>query len=105
MKKNENRAHKLHHMLVEMTEQYYKSISMDEIYKHPEKYAWNCLLYYKQFSKDELLHFKEYIEVVELIKHQHVASVEFLRTHFTKEIDECLEVDWDDVKKYASNRE
>lgn len=88
-----------------MTEQYYKNISAEDLYKHPEKYAWNCLLYYKQFSRDELIYFKEYVELMQLIKYQKVASVAFLRTHFTKEINDSLEVDWDDVKKYASNRD
>lgn len=87
-----------------MTDVYYKSIPLADIYAMPEKYAWNCLLYYRQFSQDQLLHFKHYLEMPQLVKYQVAATRPFLETHFAAEIDECLEVDWRDVEKYATSR-
>lgn len=88
-----------------MTDAYFKTISREAIYATPEKFAWNCLLYYKQFSQEELLHFKRYVDIESVIKYQVSATEAFLTAHFAEEIDECLEVDWNDVKKYAKGRD
>lgn len=87
-----------------MTDLYYKSLSIEDITKDPEKYAWNCLLYYRQFDQAQLLHFKQFLEMPQLVKYQVAASETFLRTHFKTEIDACWEVDWSDVEKYTKGR-
>jgi hypothetical protein len=87
-----------------MTDSYYKSISRESICAHPETYAWNCLLYYQQFSREELLHFKNYVDIESVVKYQISATYAFLESHFAEEIDECLEVDWNDVRKYTKGR-
>ena len=85
----------------QMSKQYYDSIPKTDILSNPSKYAWNCVLYYIQFSQDELLSVKEWIEVRELIQFQTSVTKLFLHTHFQKEIDDCLEIDWADVDKYV----
>ena len=87
-----------------MTEEYYKSIAMEDIYKQPERYSWNCLLYYRQFDRAQLLHFKQFLEMPQLVKYQAAATADFLRTHFQTEIDACWEVDWSDVERYTKGR-
>ena len=83
-----------------MSKEYYDRIGKEAILTNPEKHAWNCVLYYIQFSQEEILSVKEWIEVRELIRFQKSATKLFLREHFQKEIDDCLEVDWTDVDKY-----
>lgn len=85
-----------------MSREYYQSIDKIEILTNPRYYAWNCLLYYVQFTQDEILMMKEWIEIRELIKFQKSVTKQFLRDNFQKEIDDCLEVDWTDVDKYVS---
>jgi hypothetical protein len=86
-----------------MSKEFFKKIDKLDIFANPSHYAWNCLLYYKQFSQEEILMMKEWIEVRELIKFQKSVTKQFLRDNFQKEIDDCLEVDWNDVDKYVSN--
>jgi hypothetical protein len=87
-----------------MTDVYYRGITLDEIYSSPERYAWNCLLIYRQFTREELLHFKQFLDIPRLVSHQLSATLDFLRSHFAQEIDDCLEIDWVDVIKYTLNR-
>jgi hypothetical protein len=86
-----------------MSREYYEKIGKETILENPPRYAWNCVLYYIQFSQDEILSVKEWIEVRELIKYQKSVTKQFLRDNFQKEIDDCLEVDWNDVDKYVAN--
>ena len=85
-----------------MSKEFYENIPKIDILINPSKYAWNCILYYVQFSQEEILSVKEWIEVRELIQFQKSVTKQFLREHFQKEIDDCLEVDWTDVNKYVS---
>ena len=84
-----------------MSQQYYESISRQDILSNPSKYAWNCLLYYLQFTQEEILSVKEWIEVCDIIRFQKSVTQQFLHEHFQKEIDDCLEVDWNDVRKHV----
>ena len=84
-----------------MSKEFYENIPKIDILRNPSKYAWNCILYYVQFSQEEILSVKEWIEVRELIQFQKSVTKQFLREHFQKEIDDCLEVDWTDVNKYV----
>jgi hypothetical protein len=86
-----------------MNKSFYENINKLDILSSPSNYAWNCLLYYIQFTQDEILYIKEWIEVRELIQFQKSVTKQFLREHFQKEIDDCLEVDWNDVEKYVIN--
>jgi hypothetical protein len=87
-----------------MSEKYFKSIPLSLLYATPEIYPWNCLLYFRQFSKQELIDFKEFVEIVELVKHQESATYEFVLMNFKKEVDECDLLDWGDVEKYTQYR-
>jgi len=84
-----------------MSKAYYDNLNRLDILTNPSNYAWNSLLYYIQFSQEEILSVKEWIEVRELIKFQESVTKLFLQEHFQKEIDDCLEVDWTDVDKYV----
>jgi hypothetical protein len=85
-----------------MSNTYYKNLHKNDILAEPYNYAWNTLLRHIQFSQEEILSVKEWIEVRELIKFQKSVTISFLREHFQKEIDDCLEVDWTDVNKYVN---
>jgi hypothetical protein len=85
-----------------MSKEFYERIGKQTILDNPSKHAWNCVLYYVQFSQDEILSVKEWIEVRELIKYQKSVTKKFLRDNFQKEIDNCLEVDWNDVNEYVA---
>lgn len=86
-----------------MSKSFYDNLNKIDILSNPSKYAWNCLLYYVQFSQDEILLVKEWIEIRELIQFQKSVTTRFLREHFQKEINNSLEVDWTDVEKYVTN--
>lgn len=85
-----------------MSKEFYENIPKIDILLNPSKYTWNCILYYVQFSQEEILSVKEWIEIRELIQFQKAVTKQFLGEHFQKEIDDCLEVDWTDVNKYVS---
>ena len=84
-----------------MSQQYYENIPRQDILSNPSKYAWNCVLYYLQFSQEEILSVKEWIDVYDIIRFQKAVTKQFLHDHFQKDIDDCLEVDWNDVNKYV----
>jgi len=84
-----------------MSQQYYESIPRQDILSNPSKYAWNCVLYYLQFSQEEILSVKAWIDVYDIIRFQKAVTKQFLHDHFQKDIDDCLEVDWNDVNKYV----
>lgn len=86
-----------------MSKSFYDNLNKIDILSNPSKYAWNCLLYYVQFSQEEILSVKDWIEIRELIRFQRSITKRFLRENFQKEIDDCLEVDWTDVEKYVNN--
>jgi hypothetical protein len=68
--------------------------SKTEYLVHPERYAWNSLLYTVQFTQAELLEVADWITMPELIRYQKSVTLDFLERHFAKAIDDCLEVDW-----------
>jgi hypothetical protein len=82
------------------TEFYYK-MSKPQILAYPSNYAWNSVLRYVQFTQEEILSVKEWIEIRELIKFQKCVTRNFLRDHFQNEIDMSLDIDWHDVVKYV----
>jgi hypothetical protein len=84
-----------------MSSAYYDKLDKQELLTNPGNYAWNCVLYYKQFTQEELLSLREWIPVREVIRYQKSVTRAFLAEHFQKEIDDCLEVDWRDVEKYV----
>lgn len=71
---------------------------VSELLANPANYAWNYLVYYIQFTQEQLLSVREYLDLVSMVKYQKCMTMEFLRTHFQKDIDDCLELDWDDVR-------
>lgn len=87
-----------------MKDTYSIVVTKEELYANPTKYAWNCILIDIQFTQEELLHFKEHLDIYRLVKHQQAATVPFLKKYFKKEIDEDDYVIWTDVETYASNR-
>jgi hypothetical protein len=86
-------------------EQMYSTITKAEIFGQPERYAWNILLRVKQFEQEELLSVRNYINLPEMIRFQESATMDFLQSEFSNEIDECLEVDWEDCRKWIKDRE
>lgn len=89
---------------VRMTAEYYEKIDKNIILATPERYAWNSLLCYVQFTQEEILKVREWMVMKSLIRYQKSATYDFLETYFHEEIDECLEVDWNDVELYSKDR-
>jgi hypothetical protein len=85
-----------------MDTEFYNKMNKTHILSHPSNYAWNSVLRYVQFTQDEILMVKEWIEIRELIKFQKSITRNFLRDHFQNEIDMSLDVDWHDVVKYVA---
>ena len=83
----------------------YSTATKAEIFRQPERYAWNILLRVQQFTQEDLLVVREYMSLPELVRFQHAATIDFLRSHFSKEIDDCLEIDWEDCKNWIMDRE
>jgi hypothetical protein len=69
---------------------------------NPHKYAWNCLLYYVQFTQSELLSVKEWIEIIPMVKYQKCLTRRFVQDHFATEVDESDLLTWTDVQKYIA---
>jgi len=67
----------------------------------PQKYAWNCVLAFIQFTQEEILQMKSYIDIRTLVRYQKSVTKDFLREHFSEEIDECMELDWNDINMYV----
>ncbi len=84
-----------------MSKTYYESKGKDAIMAEPQKYAWNCVLCFLQFTQDELLAMREWIELRPMIQNQRSVTRDFLRAHFAQDIDDSLEVDWSDVEKHV----
>ena len=78
-------------------EMYYKSLSKSDIFAEPQKYAWNCLLYYIQFSQSELLQAKPWIDITNMIKCQRCLTRGFVREHFHQEVDDDDILTWDAI--------
>lgn len=68
---------------------------------NPQNYAWNCVLCFIQFTQPEILQMKEYMDIYTLVRFQKALTREFLRANFAEEIDECLELDWNDINMYV----
>jgi len=83
-----------------MTSNWYKSEGKEKIMAEPQKYAWNCVLAFIQFTQEEIIKMKDYIDIVTLVRYQKSVTYQFLREHFSEDIDECLELDWNDIKIY-----
>lgn len=84
-----------------MTSLWYISEGKTKIMANPQKYAWNCVLYFIQFTQAEILQMKDYIDICSLVRYQTAVTQDFLRANFAKEIDDCLELDWNDINKYV----
>lgn len=84
-----------------MSKEFYERVGKAAIMAEPQNYAWNCVLYFLQFTQDELLLLREWIELREMIMYQRAVTRAFLRAHFSEAIDVSLEVDWTDVEKHV----
>lgn len=84
--------------------EYYSTLSKTDIFSNPGQYPWNCLLYYKQFTQDELIIGRPWIEIVDMVKYQKCLTLEFIQTHFENEVDESDILSWEDVQKYIASK-
>lgn len=81
---------------------YYASLSKADIFANPGNYAWNCMLYYIQFSQEELLAAKPWIEIIPMVKYQSCLTRSFVLDHFAEEVDESDILTWKDVDKFVT---
>jgi hypothetical protein len=61
---------------------------------NPQRWPWNYVLTFVQYTQEELLSVKSYLDIPSMIRHQTCLTMSFLREHFEQEIDDCLEVCW-----------
>ena len=80
-----------------MSREYYSSLDKTTILKDPEKYPWNCVLAYIQFTQAELLEVRSHIDLRAMIKYQQCVTRAFLHTHFAADIDTCHDIGWEQV--------
>lgn len=82
----------------------YESVERTEFLATPWKFAWNIVVREFQFTQEELVAVKEYLDLPTLIRFQRCLTRPFLEAHFGAEIDACLEVDWYDIEKIMTDR-
>jgi hypothetical protein len=87
-----------------MARDYYATLERADILASPHTFAWNCVLYYIQFTQDELLLVKDWLDISALVKYQQSASYRFLRDYFADEIDSASDISWDEIKTYTIGR-
>jgi hypothetical protein len=80
---------------------YYCSLSKTDIFANPRAYAWNCLLYYIQFTQSELLLARTYVDIVNMIKYQKCLTRRFVHEYFADDIENCDMLSWEDVNHYV----
>lgn len=78
--------------------------SVSELLTNPASYAWNELLYRVQFTPDQLLSVRDYLDIPALVKYQKCVTLEWLETHFMNEINECIDVDWVQIEAHLTAR-
>lgn len=78
----------------------YETVEKTEFFQRPSQFAWNIVVREHQFTQEELLAVKEFLDLPTMLRFQTCLTLPFLREHFQPEIDECLEVDWDDVRRW-----
>lgn len=83
-------------------ELYYTSLSKEDLFKSPDNYAWNCVLYYKQFTQEELLRVRKWIDIRNMVKYQTCLTRSFVRDHFSHDVDDDDLLTWEAVYKYVT---
>ena len=81
-----------------MSRKFYESLDKSVFLKGPEKYPWNCVLAYVQFTQEELLCVRAYVDLAAMIKHQRCLTRAFLRAHFAEDIAEDHDVSWEQIE-------
>lgn len=81
--------------------EYYEQIGKQSLLKEPSKYAWNCVLYYIQFTQEELLSLRELLPIRELVMYQRSVTRTFLRKYFQDVIDDSFDIGWSEVELYV----
>ena len=82
-------------------ELYYRLLPKEELFKTPDKYPWNCVLYYIQFTQSELLQVRDWIDIMVMVKHQKCLTRSFVREHFHLEVDNHDILTWEAVYQYV----
>ena len=80
---------------------YYESLSKTDIFAQPQNYAWNCLLYYRQFSQSELLAAKPWIDIINMVKYQKCLTRRFVHEHFQTDVDNDDLRTWETVYSHV----
>ena len=81
--------------------EYYESLSKMDIFAQPQNYPWNCLLYYRQFTQDELVNVKPWIDIINMVKYQTCLTRRFVHEHFQDVVDNDDLLTWEAVYSYV----
>ena len=81
--------------------EYYESLSKTDIFAQPQNYPWNCLLYYRQFTQDELVNVKPWIDIINMVKYQRCLTRRFVHEHFQNIVDNDDLLTWEAVYSYV----
>ena len=76
---------------------YYASLSKEDLFKTPDRYAWNCVLYYIQFTQSELLLVRDWIDIMVMVKHQRCLTRQFVSDNFLAEVNDHDLLTWEMV--------
>ena len=88
-----------------MSEVFYRSLTKETLFANPNSYGWNVFLLYHQLTRDEILKYKDHMEIKDIVRYQNAASLSFIKSNFQKEVDECWCLSWADVENYSKYRD
>lgn len=84
-----------------MSRELYERIGKATLLANPSDYSWNCVLVYIQFTQEELLSVKAYLDIPALVKYQACVTRAWLREHFTADINDCHHIGWTEIEFYV----
>ena len=82
---------------------FYDRILKDTILKNPQNYPWNIVMAHYQFTQEELLVFRDYVDLHTMILYQTCLTKSFLKANFYKDICDDDRTSWSEVEKYVKD--
>lgn len=84
-----------------MSREFYERTGKATLLATPASYSWNCVLMYIQFTQEELLRVKAYIDIPALVKYQKCVTRAWLHEHFEADIEDCHHIGWEQIEFYV----
>ncbi len=84
-----------------MSREFYEQVGKAELLTNPASYSWNCVLMYIQFTQEELLSVKTYLDIPALVKYQKCVTRAWLREHLADDIEDDHHIGWEQINFYV----